>query len=160
LEYTQKSNYLYRCFCGPGIKSKDIKKKYKYIYKNCPRITAPIMKTHKLKNLPYPQVEEIIKYKNELEKIFYKYSLYDVLLTGSLARNQATVESDIDLSITSLNSKIEYSSIYNEVNELISFRVDLVDAKELYGSNIHYNVFKGDRILIFHESMGFNDSCI
>lgn len=81
--------------------------------------------------------EKLKKYKNEVLDIISKYepkSFADVLLFGSVAKNEDSDNSDIDLAFRIDGNTFTYSdytNFYDELETLLGVKVDLVPIHNL-----------------------------
>ena len=72
--------------------------------------------------------------KEIIAPIAQKYEIPAVFLFGSYARGEATEDSDIDLLVDLTGSKvrgIQFGALYNDLEEALSARVDLVTTRSL-----------------------------
>ena len=77
-------------------------------------------------------IEEI---RRRILPIAEKYRLPAVYLFGSYARGSATAESDVDLLVdttgTELNSLLSLGALYNDLEEALEKRIDLITVSAL-----------------------------
>lgn len=73
--------------------------------------------------------------RDKVQPIAKKYQLRAVYLFGSYARNEATDDSDVDLLIdrsgSSVKSMLDMGGLYNELNDCLGKRIDIITTLSL-----------------------------
>jgi len=81
-------------------------------------------------------LEELLKAKREeILRVCARYGAYNVRVFGSVARGEATEESDIDLIVDFEpgRSLLDHAGLWLELQELLGVRVDVVSSRGLKG---------------------------
>jgi len=94
---------------------------------------------------------ELNKYKNKIVKLCKKYSVEELCLVGSAARNDYTGESDIDFMVTFLAGSTMFRNCIpfnNELESLLNKKVDLIFKDGCKNPIIHKSIME-DRIKIY-----------
>lgn len=88
--------------------------------------------------------------KSICEPIFKKYGVKEAFLFGSYARNEAKIESDIDIFIDGLDSSIPWveGAIYGALEEALGKEIDLVEEGSSYDQSF-FNEIKKDFVKIY-----------
>ncbi len=79
-------------------------------------------------------LEELLKAKREeILRVCAKYGAHNVRVFGSVARGEATEESDIDLIVDFEpgRSLLDHAGLWLELQELLGVRVDVVSSRGL-----------------------------
>lgn len=79
--------------------------------------------------------------KKLLAPIMKKYSIKSAILFGSVAKNSATPQSDIDLLVDSGLKGIAFYGLLEEIVEKLNTKVDLIDVSQIeVGSKIEKEI--------------------
>ncbi|MCL2051493.1 MAG: nucleotidyltransferase domain-containing protein [Lachnospiraceae bacterium] len=98
--------------------------------------------------------------KAKIEPIAIKYGLPKVYVFGSYARGEATENSDIDLLIDPINSKIisllDFGGLYENVLDTFNKRVDIIELSDKFIdldslSNEFVEKVENERILLYER---------
>ncbi len=76
-----------------------------------------------------PTLEMLRKKRDEIIALAEKYGVYNVRVFGSVARGDATIESDIDLLVDfpPKFSLFDLSGFWQDLQELLDYSVDVVE---------------------------------
>jgi len=103
-------------------------------------------------------IEEL---KQKIEPIARKYDIPAVYIFGSYARNEATENSDIDLLINRVGSKIvslfDLGALYNDLNEGLGKGLDLITEDSLSQEDVRrrtprfLETLHAERIVLYEQ---------
>ncbi len=79
--------------------------------------------------------EDIFKRRGEIIAVAQKYGASDIRIFGSVARGDATEESDLDLVVQfeSGRSLFDHGGLLMDLRELLGMKVDVIDEGALSG---------------------------
>jgi predicted nucleotidyltransferase len=149
-----QKRYLYICYCGPVRLREDQKDKHPgYIYENCPRISAPMIKTPKLSELKDYRMTKF--YKNidcYIDKMI-NLGVTRSELTGSFVRQDQSFTSDIDIIVSHPDEK-NIKKIESVLKDIDKLGIDLISQKSL-DLMPHMSIDKGTTIVLFDLKSGY-----
>jgi len=94
-------------------------------------------------------ITEIAK---KLNPIFMTNDIKKAILFGSYAKNNATIESDVDLVVDTEITGFKFISLVNEMREVLNKDVDLIPKRCIVvGSPIEYEINSGG-VVIYEKS--------
>lgn len=84
------------------------------------------------------------------EPIFEKYGVKEAFLFGSYARNEAKIESDIDIFYSGINHSIHMSEIhlFADLEDALGKEIDLIEEGSSYDKSF-FNEIKKDFVKIY-----------
>ena len=90
---------------------------------------------------------EIVK--KELNPIFKKYGIKSAILYGSVAKNENTIDSDVDLLVDSSLKGFNFLSLVEDIREALNKSVDVLDVKHIIKNSMIDNEIKKTGVLIY-----------
>ena len=84
------------------------------------------------------------------EPIFKKYGVKEAFLFGSYARNQASIESDVDIFFDGINKSIHMADIhlFADLEDVLGKEIDLIEKGSSYDQDFYHEIEK-DFVKIF-----------
>lgn len=142
--------YLYNCYCGLVRVREDEKDKHQgYLYENCPRVTAPKIKTPKISEISDSRIHAMYNNLDTYIEILKRFNITKAFFVGSFVRGDQTYKSNIEIVVYTENSeKKELDLLKETMNRLDSLSFDIIHSMD-YLMMPHMSLDKGDKISLF-----------
>jgi predicted nucleotidyltransferase len=155
-----REDYLYLCYCGQfGVAEHKRDKSPGFLYKNCPRLTAPMLKTPILSEIDDKKFKKFYNSLDEHIDILISYGVESAYLAGSYITGKFLIHSDIDISIEGgPKLKEEMDRLVKEIRSFKNLPIDIIVTADLLRLMPHLEVPRGDKVFLFDKAINYRYS--
>lgn len=161
MEESLTEHYLYLCYCGIfGVAEHKRDKNSGFLYKNCPRLTAPMLKAPLLSQINDLKFKKFYFALDNYIDILISYGVEKAFITGSYITGRYLTYSDIDISITGgpQPESQEMKRLVKEIRLFQNLPIDIIVTSEILKIMPHQGIPRGDEVWLFDKSINYRYS--
>lgn len=87
--------------------------------------------------------------KNELYPVFKKHGIKSAVLYGSVAKNNNSIDSDVDILVDSNLKGFKFLGLVEEIRQALNKPVDVIDVKHIDSNSLIEQEIKKTGVLIY-----------